>query len=107
MSASEQNPLGLPASFDLANARILFFKNKKKHYFNFLVIDYEYTTLTMAARDHPPFIPGLTLEAFTKGSRHSAGPPDLKKSTVVSDDGSVVDFEWVARLSSIENIYML
>lgn len=42
----------------------------------------------------PSSIPGLIPDAFSKGSRHSADPPTLKKSTVAAD-GSV-DFRWVA-----------
>jgi hypothetical protein len=44
--------------------------------------------------NRPPSIPGLVPAAFKKGSRHSADPPTLKKSTVAAD-GSV-DFKWVA-----------
>mmetsp|Transcript_36823 Transcript_36823/g.66210 ORF Transcript_36823/g.66210 Transcript_36823/m.66210 type:complete len:303 (-) Transcript_36823:195-1103(-) len=48
-----------------------------------------------------PIIPGLVKEAYTPGSRHSVGTPELIKSNVKCDE---VDFAWKAVGSSIYSV---
>ena len=48
-----------------------------------------------------PIIPGLIREAYSSGSRHTAGTPTLVKSDI---DGKEVDFEWEATGSSVYSV---
>jgi hypothetical protein len=49
-----------------------------------------------------PVIPGLIKEAYTAGSRHTAGTPAIIKSNV--EGKNLGDFEWSAMGSSIYSI---